>query len=702
LKKAATSRRKLVDWLGPRKEFGPLRAVVGTSYEFTQEFFETDFLPNLLDLGAWNERHWTSRIALERHLSDLKVATVFIDAACYRGRPDSLRVSMSPVALGRGRSLHAKVLLLVYEDAIRLFVGSANLTENGYRRNREVASVLTCTPDFGDQAHIIAEGIEGLRARVATWPAKGCTAVLDEAAARIASWAGSSRPAEQPSDQFAWSDRDHPLWRTFADAWPRGQRIKRVSILSPFWSDEGAAGPLSLLLAALRERAPFDPGADLRLLTDAFPVARETFVPVLPESFGTFDARGLGLQASVWTVDPRIDPRDVDVEDFEGLRALHAKAVVVEGDKETLAYVGSANFTRRGWGFGGGGAAENANIEAGLILRRPAAAALTERVLPATVGRPVPLDGTAAGKVRNPEPLADDQPWPGFILEVTLVPRQDDARVLDLHVSYAAGSGVWSVRVPSDSASPSESLHASEGAADAGVLVLPLSAPLLARILVEREVEIVWGDPASVRRFPVNVDPSARDGLPVAPGDVRPGEAMLLSYYQGRLAWEDLYPEPGAAGGPEASASKAAATVDTSRIRSYQIREFVEALNGIRADLRTAAQSGSAMALALRGPVSPVALAKAVAEAVREQGRTPVAACFQLVEILAILRDAATFAVPRYHDEWTSLLALTRREIEDILTRLKASNPEPFRARGAFARYERAVMKPPAAPEETT
>jgi hypothetical protein len=230
-------------------------------------------------------------------------------------------------------------------------------------------------------------------------------------------------------------------------------------------------------------------------------------------------------------------------------------------------------------------------------------------------------------------------------------------------------------------------------------VVLPLSAPLLARIVLEREVEIVWGDPPCVRRFPVNVDPSARDGLPVAPGDVRPGEAMLLSYYQGKLAWEDLYPEPGAASSQDGAGPKAAAIVDTSKIRSYQIREFVEALGGIRADLRTAAQSGSAMGLALRGPVSPVALAKAVDQAVREQGRTPVAACFQLVEILAILRDAAGFAVPRYHDEWTGLLAIARREIEEILARLKASNPEPFRARGPFARYERAVMKPPSAEE---
>jgi hypothetical protein len=95
LRKTDVAKRKLVDWLGPCKEDGELRAMVGTTYEFQQEFFETDFLPNLLDLGAWKERNWTSRIALERRLADLKVAAVFIDSSCYRGRPDWKRSSKS-------------------------------------------------------------------------------------------------------------------------------------------------------------------------------------------------------------------------------------------------------------------------------------------------------------------------------------------------------------------------------------------------------------------------------------------------------------------------------------------------------------------------------------------------------------------------------------------------------------------------------
>jgi phosphatidylserine/phosphatidylglycerophosphate/cardiolipin synthase-like enzyme len=45
--------------------------------------------------------------------------------------------------------LHAKVTLLHFEHAVRLIVGSANLTKQGYRENREAVAVLTATQKRG-------------------------------------------------------------------------------------------------------------------------------------------------------------------------------------------------------------------------------------------------------------------------------------------------------------------------------------------------------------------------------------------------------------------------------------------------------------------------------------------------------------------------------------------------------------------------
>lgn len=136
---------KLMDRLTPDPSYGPLVAVLATTYEMQAEFFETDFLPTLLGLGARDDRAWTSRIALEKTLAELDAATVLTDARAYRGRPRSLRVEVVPLALEAGRALHAKILLAVYHNAVRMVVGSANLTEPGFRRNREVIAVFSAS-----------------------------------------------------------------------------------------------------------------------------------------------------------------------------------------------------------------------------------------------------------------------------------------------------------------------------------------------------------------------------------------------------------------------------------------------------------------------------------------------------------------------------------------------------------------------------
>ena len=77
-------------------------------------------------------------------------------------------------------------------------------------------------------------------------------------------------------------------------------------------------------------------------------------------------------------------------------------------------------------------------------------------------------------------------------------------------------------------------------------------------------------------------DLEARLLLPVSPGSPPPGEKLLLAYYQGRIAPEDIYPPPpdenNTPAEPPIPHNASESEVDTSRIQSYQIREFVEAL----------------------------------------------------------------------------------------------------------------------------
>jgi phosphatidylserine/phosphatidylglycerophosphate/cardiolipin synthase-like enzyme len=146
-RKPASASRKLIDRLVPDERWGALHGFLATTYELQPDFLETDFLPSIFGLGAWDDRSWASRIAIEKQLAQLEAATVFMEARKYRGRPRSLRLEVVPVA--GDRKLHAKVLLLVHEKAVRLLVASANLTDPGYRRNREVAAVLSADAKDG-------------------------------------------------------------------------------------------------------------------------------------------------------------------------------------------------------------------------------------------------------------------------------------------------------------------------------------------------------------------------------------------------------------------------------------------------------------------------------------------------------------------------------------------------------------------------
>jgi hypothetical protein len=171
-----------------------------------------------------------------------------------------------------------------------------------------------------------------------------------------------------------------------------------------------------------------------------------------------------------------------------------------------------------------------------------------------------------------------------------------------------------------------------------------------------------------------------------------------LAYYQGRVSWEDLFPDPEetrTTTGTSNNLPPAIAGVDTSRIQSYQVREFVEALDGIAKDLRDASLSNiRAMKLTLMGTVSPVALARALVNAVDDGRRTPTAAAFQLVEIIACLQTARSLTVSaETRDTWLQLLSNSSKQIRLMLRQLEHRNRSSFEGNTSFHRYSRIALR---------
>jgi hypothetical protein len=689
---------KLMDHVASAMTGDPLTGILATTFELQPDWLETDYLPTLFALGAWDDRAHASRVALERRLAEVQSATLFQATDHFRGRPRSLRLEVVPVGRPGLGVLHAKVSLIVHESSIRLIVGSANLTENGYRRNREVAVSLSASARKPLQASLIRACLQPMPALFERWWTPGAQRLVSEALESLQEWApGTSANADE---WFAWGGGEEPLWRSFLARWPKDEQVERISIVSPFWSENPANGPIEVLLQRLRGSGSLADGANLRLLTEARPDTLGKVIPVLPPAYRALDLSTMGVHAAAQAVDPYASREETGGVDDARPRPLHAKVVLLEGRRISLAYFGSANFTRRGWAIGI--QPQAANIEAGLIVRRNGKARETlTALIPPTAGPIVRLDGAAASRLAIPEPDVPVRPWPWFIRHVMLVASTTQPGSQDLEVLADADAveGPWSLTLDGVEGTEDLLLNGHQQAPQAsGTWRIELTPDWHGRLLRSQHVSVRWWASTEAVAFPINVADDARDELPLMPGSGLPGEHELLQYYQSRIAFEELFPpldsslvdDPTDGSSREANSS----AVDTARIQSYQIREFVEALRGIQADLMRAVGTPAAMRMALLGSVSPVALASSVMEAVQRGTRTPTAAAFQMVEILACLAAARANDVPERHQEaWDELLGDAVSRIEAHLASLRESYPTSFGKRASFTRYEKTIRE---------
>jgi hypothetical protein len=333
--------------------------------------------------------------------------------------------------------------------------------------------------------------------------------------------------------------------------------------------------------------------------------------------------------------------------------------------------------------------AASANVEAGIILVRRGAALVTA-LLPPTTGKPIDLDGTnTAGICVEEEPQGA---VPTFVRGVWLEPDPANQEVLRLSIRIDPRRVAGAFDVSSAGDQRVGLMHGDQSSAEETHVALDGEG--LARLVREQQVSIWWWESEVPCDYPVNVDLAARANLPAVPGNPNPGEQLLLAYYQGRISFTDLFPPPpGWEDDPEQTRVEPPqrSEVDTSRIQSYQVREFVEALQGIRDDLAAASKGTDAsMRLAVSGPVSPVALARQVRDAMRAGRRGATAAGFQLVEIAICLKEASR--PDGVKPAWPKLLDEGRRAVEVILGELAAACPEELGPKTSFARYAREVV----------
>jgi hypothetical protein len=344
-------------------------ACVATTYSFEAPYLEQELLPRFLGLEFDSEESGRSFLVEREQKLQLAQVVVLVDQCHYDPRQSSATWLQLPVCVPGG-VLHAKVTLLIWERFIRAIVASANLTKPGYRRHREVATVL----DFHDSEEaaprvLLTDILAFLKAiRSRAWVRAGDDALsrLDEALVltdRHRGWRSLRSdflPRELPRCTFAPTlptatgrrVEQSPL--TIAKQMWGSRTADHVTVVTPFVGEPAASAEKAIV--TLREAFP--QRATLgHLAVPGQEIDRHVYT-TLPESFWRAwkaNWNGRGQKSSVWVVQPHDAATGV-------ARPLHAKGLVVENADVILALCGSSNFSIHGMGV------DAANVEANVCF----------------------------------------------------------------------------------------------------------------------------------------------------------------------------------------------------------------------------------------------------------------------------------------------------------------------------------------------
>jgi hypothetical protein len=674
-----------MEWIRPDASDGALHSVLLSTYGLSMSdppFFEQDFLPTLLGLGGVRVRGYTSPANVERRLGEFYCGMVCDAHALAQGPRPSLRIDVMPL----GRPLyHAKVVLIHREHRVRLIISSANLTHAGYRRQREAATVLDFHEKSDLAANILVEFAAEWLDRIAGAATPDFRRALGDAMAAVQRWNTTRTPTV--SVRTLWGGGNIPLWRRVVDAWPQEERILEWQICSPFWPAPGESEtPFDSLRKGLDERGANVDAARMRLFTCA-DAPGDRGRPCFPFDLIEQLSRR-GFRPPDATIIPvRLDAVDSEVTDgkAEDQRPLHAKWISLRGTQTALILIGSANFTRHGFGVLSDPAA--ANIEVCLLATGPAKSLSIEELLPPVAEKGIVRwadcrrDGIAA-----PAPDIEVISWPTFITRIDLAVSWEAAPVCGTLIIRCDASEPFSVAVESQQANANLIGRIPKGTSTHSV---QLNDALVSAFLIARRVIVEWGEPVQRAPFPINIEAESKTGLPAVLGQ-EPTEQDLLAYFHGRISDDDLMSQLIERARQKALGIEVRFEPPGRELQNYVMREFLEGLYGMK-DLIRDAETGERMfEQALLGEFSPVRLATEVQRAFFAGRRTSVAAGFQLVELIQLTDSIEFRGNPGPLPPWFS--AIRERSLVQLMRIVCVASTRPdFRASCTSPTFRRLV-----------
>jgi len=692
--------RRLIELWEPPEGYR-LASVVATTYELQADFLEEDLLPVALDLRLPSARGRDFRLELERALQDAEVSVFFHPGRYQPGLRRSPRIDLVPLPEGRFPKLHAKVALLRFvapvmpefeNHVVRLVVGSANLTNPGFRTNIEVATFVDDAPSASDEAATVVRHAASWLESLVT----GATTQVDRQL-RDMNAVFASRPFRRQDARLRFiglpSDAGFPLLAA------PDERVSTLTIVSPFWP---TGDDLSDVAAALRRLC----GGQLetvRLVGPADIDDQGVARPVIPAGLvRALHARGARVEVAAADPGHGCETTDDDAtaefdevaerraSPLDGSRSLHAKVIVAEGATTVRLAIGSFNLTRKGLGL-----TRNANLEAGLLwtLPRNEAVGIKDILSFATAWRNVTPE--TVDLVVEPEDRDgannEQGAWPRFLISIRALrdalivegdaltwPDEVCIRMRDIRsrlLHREEWFDTWTIRSPGTQGAFSVTTQLQASWLES----VPAADAEPWTVLPDLEAEVAWDS----HTVSVPVVFEEKHLFPVVESKAREDEQSLIAWFLGlRPAGEgedsgfghSIDPIPGAETRPSL----------TGDILSYLVRGFVHALPGIHQRLAEAGMTETGLRTALLGHRSPVELAREALRALRspqlgKPRKTVLATAFQLAELVRLLR---TTALPELADGTTEALraeaiAKVQAALDDVIAALPEEDATP-------------------------
>lgn len=439
-------------WRPPRGAGEPI-GCLATTYTFAPGLFDEQCLARFLEIESEPNREDLAFLLERETRLGGTYAGVLVDHT-QAGVEHSLRWDVLPVRIDGGKQ-HAKLSLLAWTRHIRLIVASANLTEAGYRSNREVTIAVDFAPQQAD-VRLVGAAVEFLRHLLAFVPGAGpampeirrALGFLGQIERLVADWT-PTRPSRAFGQRLVFTlpkRDDNPavggggfnarssLDEAIAECRRRSGSPSEAWVASPFFdfdsSTDAATSSLCKSMARgvtrhLTVCVPALGDPDEKPLRLAAPTALRS----TPHQYSTV----VGFEV--------LPQRDED----GNRRPWHAKLLAMQSSAFSALLAGSSNFTRAGLGIG-----PRRNAEANVLSiteRRPHARSPGE--LEALWPEMAQVDNPDEAEWLGPKPEMDEEqratavPLPKAFLSASYRAGDERSIVLCFDAQHLPSS--WSV-----------------------------------------------------------------------------------------------------------------------------------------------------------------------------------------------------------------------------------------------------------------